>query len=91
VVFDTPPVLAVTDAVIASQLVDGVVLTVCAAKVTREEARECRDRLRQAGIKVFGAVLNRFRATSAGLLGKRYRYYEAYGGEEGASKAGSAA
>lgn len=91
VVFDTPPVLAVTDAVIAGQLVDGVVLTLCAAKVTREEARECRDRLRQAGIKVLGAVLNRFRATTAGLLGKRYRYYEAYGGEEGVSKAGSAA
>jgi len=90
VVVDTPPVLAVTDAVIAGQMVDGVVLTLCAGKVTREEARQCRDRLRQAGIKVLGAVLNRFRSPSGGLS-KRYKYYEAYGAEEGASKAGSAA
>jgi capsular exopolysaccharide synthesis family protein len=90
VVIDTPPVLAVADAVIAGQLVDGVVMTLCAGKVMREDARQCRDRLRQAGIKVLGAVLNRHRTPHVGL-GKRYRYYEAYGMEEGASKAGSAA
>jgi polysaccharide biosynthesis transport protein len=90
VVLDTPPALAVTDATIVGMLVDGVVLTLRSGKVTREEARLCRDRLRQTGIKILGAVLNRYRSLQAGL-GKRYRYYESYGAEESEPKAGSAA
>jgi polysaccharide biosynthesis transport protein len=90
VVLDTPPALAVTDATIVGLLVDGVVLTLRSGKVTREEARLCRDRLRQAGIKILGAVLNRYRSLQ-GSLGKRYRYYESYGAEESQKKAGSAA
>lgn len=90
VVLDTPPVLAVADAIIVGRLVDGVVLTLRSGKVTREEARLCRDRLRQAGIKILGAVLNRYRSLQAGL-GKRYKYYETYATEESEPKAGSAA
>ncbi len=94
VVLDTPPALAVTDATIVGLLADGVVLTLRSGKVTREEARLCRDRLRQAGVKILGAVLNRYRSLQTGL-GKKYRYYEAYGAEESeprkAGKAGSAA
>jgi polysaccharide biosynthesis transport protein len=89
VVLDTPPALAVTDATIVGRLVDGVVLTLRSGKVTREEARICRDRLRKAGIKIFGAVLNRYRSLPA--VGKRYKYYESYGAEESEPKAGSAA
>ncbi|HET9676497.1 MAG TPA: polysaccharide biosynthesis tyrosine autokinase [Solirubrobacterales bacterium] len=94
VVLDTPPALAVTDATIVGLLADGVVLTLRSGKVTREEARLCRDRLRQAGIKILGAVLNRYRSLQTGL-GKKYKYYEAYGAEESepkkAGKSGSAA
>jgi len=89
-VLDTPPALAVTDATIVGLLVDGVVLTLRSGKVTREEARICRDRLRQAGVKILGAVLNRYRSLQSGL-GKRYKYYESYGAEESEPKAGSAA
>jgi capsular exopolysaccharide synthesis family protein len=94
VVLDTPPALAVTDATIVGLLADGVVLTLRSGKVTREEARLCRDRLRHSGIKILGAVLNRYRSLQTGL-GKRYRYYESYGAEESepkkAGKSGSAA
>lgn len=90
VIIDTPPALAVTDATIIGLLADGVVLTLRSGKVTREEARLCRDRLSQAGIKILGAVLNRYRSPQTGL-GKRYRYYETYGAEEAAPrKAGKA-
>jgi capsular exopolysaccharide synthesis family protein len=89
VVVDTPPTLAVTDATILGMLVDGVVLTLRSGKVTREEARLCRDRLRQAGIKILGAVLNRHRPLQA--AGKGYAYSEAYGMERSEPKAGSAA
>jgi capsular exopolysaccharide synthesis family protein len=90
VVIDTPPALAVTDATIIGLLADGVVLTLRSGKVTREEARLCRDRLRQSGVRILGAVLNRYRSPQTGL-GKRYRYYETYGAEESAPrKAGKA-
>ncbi|HKV09569.1 MAG TPA: polysaccharide biosynthesis tyrosine autokinase, partial [Thermoanaerobaculia bacterium] len=65
VVVDTPPALAVTDATLVGMLVDGVVLTLRSGKVTRDEARSCRDKLRRAGIKILGAVLNRHRPLQA--------------------------
>jgi capsular exopolysaccharide synthesis family protein len=92
VIIDTPPALAVTDATLIGTIVDGVVLTLRGHKVTREEARLVRDRLRQADIKILGAVLNRYQALKGVATG--YRYYEAYGAAYGAEdepKAGSAA
>ena len=71
-------------------LADGVVLTLRSGKVTREDARACRDRLRMADVKVLGVVLNRFRS-GQGRLAKRYRYYESYGSYEAEARAGSAA
>jgi capsular exopolysaccharide synthesis family protein len=92
IIVDTPPALAVTDATIVGVIADGVVLTLRSGKVTREEARLCRDRLRQADVRILGAVLNRYRSTHAGL-GKRYRAYESYVAEETAAapREGSAA
>lgn len=90
VVVDTPPVLPVTDATITGRLVDGVVLVLRAGKVARDEARACRDRLRQADVKILGVVLNRFRSHQ-GTAGKRYRYYASYSSYEGEPQAGSAA
>jgi succinoglycan biosynthesis transport protein ExoP len=93
VIIDTPPALAVTDATIVGVLAEGVVLTLRSGKVTREEARLCRDRLRQADVHILGAVLNRYRTLHSGL-GKRYRAYETYVAAdkpEASPKAGSAA
>jgi capsular exopolysaccharide synthesis family protein len=92
VIIDTPPALAVTDATIVGVMADGVVLTLRSGKVTREEARLCRDRLRQADVRILGAVLNRYRSTHSGL-GKRYRAYESYVATDrpAAPQAGSAA
>jgi capsular exopolysaccharide synthesis family protein len=92
VIVDTPPALAVTDATLVGVLADGVILTLRSGKVTREEARLCRDRLLSADIKILGAVLNRYQSTQAGMY-KRYRSYEVYAAapESAAPKAGSAA
>jgi succinoglycan biosynthesis transport protein ExoP len=90
VIFDTPPVLAVTDAILVGVLADGVVLTLRAGKVAREDVRACRDRLQLADIRVLGVVLNRHRA-GQGLLSKRYYAYDSYGAAERETRAGSAA
>jgi capsular exopolysaccharide synthesis family protein len=92
IIVDTPPALAVTDATIVGVIADGVILTLRSGKVTREEARLCRDRLRQADVRILGAVLNRYRSTHSGL-GRRYRSYESYVATEkpATPQAGSAA
>lgn len=78
VIFDTPPVLPVTDAIVMGALSRGVVLCLRAGKVLREDARSCLERLERADVKVLGAVLNGFRRREAGM-GKSYsHYYEAY-------------
>ena len=90
VVFDTPPILPVTDAALVGTLVDGVTLCLRAGKVTREEARSCHDRLRMASIKVLGVVLNRHTISQGSYSGGRYQTYETYG-SPGEPQADSAA
>jgi Mrp family chromosome partitioning ATPase len=80
----------VTDATLVGSLhADGTVLTVRAGQALREEAQSCHDRLRLAGVKVLGAVVNAYRPTG-GRAGKDYAYYAAYA-TEGEPEVGSAA
>jgi capsular exopolysaccharide synthesis family protein len=92
IIVDTPPALAGSDASIVGVLADGVVLTLRSGEVTREEARLSRDRLRDAGVRILGVVLNRYRSPSSGY-GRRYRPYEQRVADERPAerKAGSAA
>jgi capsular exopolysaccharide synthesis family protein len=82
VIIDTPPVLAVTDAVLIGSLADGLVLCLRAGKVLREEARACRDRLLMSEIKILGTVLNRHREGRSSAKGQYYAYYGTYGNQE---------
>ncbi|MEL1134497.1 CpsD/CapB family tyrosine-protein kinase [Desulfitobacterium sp. THU1] len=59
ILFDTPPILAVTDAAILAQEVDGVVLVLTSSKVTKEQAKRAKELLDQVGAKILGAVLNK--------------------------------
>lgn len=56
-VFDAPPVLAVTDAAVLGMKVDGVLLVVVAGRTRREQARQARELLERARVRVVGAVL----------------------------------
>jgi capsular exopolysaccharide synthesis family protein len=77
VVFDSPPILPVTDAIVLSAMSDGVVLCVGSGLVLREDARTCRQRLQLSDVRILGAALNRFREHH-GRYGKRYRAYQKY-------------
>ena len=77
VLFDTPPVLAVTDAVILAAQVDGIVLVVEAGKTRRpllERAMEALEPLEKTGTQMLGVVLNRVPGTGGGY----YYYYDHY-------------
>lgn len=57
VLFDTPPVVAVTDAAVLATKVDGVLLVISAGKTRREYARTAVQRLEQINARLVGTVL----------------------------------
>jgi capsular exopolysaccharide synthesis family protein len=58
VLFDAPPVIAVTDALVLGTRVDGVVLVIDAGATRREHARRAKEQLEKLNIRIVGAVLN---------------------------------
>ncbi|MFC0272295.1 CpsD/CapB family tyrosine-protein kinase [Metabacillus herbersteinensis] len=58
IILDTPPVLAVTDAQVLSNLVDGVVLVVSSGKTEIDSAKKAKELLDNAKAKILGSVLN---------------------------------
>jgi capsular exopolysaccharide synthesis family protein len=78
IVIDSPPLLNVTDPVILSTLVDGVMLVVQGGKSTREVVRRARMELAMANAKVFGVVLNNVNLKREGYNDYYYSYYSSY-------------
>lgn len=58
VLFDCPPILAVTDAAVLARKVDGVLLVVSAGKTKREHASKAKLLLDKVNANVVGVVLN---------------------------------
>jgi len=57
VLFDAPPVIAVTDATILGAKVDGVLLVISAGRTKREHAQRAKDMLEKANVRIVGAAL----------------------------------
>ena len=64
VIFDSPPLHAVTDAAVISSFVDGTLLVIDAGRSRRRVVRVGREALSRAGANVLGVVLNRVPARS---------------------------
>lgn len=75
VIFDSPPLLAVTDASLLATRVDGVVLVMEAGRTRRDECLRAIDALQKVGANVLGVVLNKVRAGGKGYYGYYYYYY----------------
>ncbi len=58
VLFDAPPVVAVTDAAVLGTKVDGVLLVVRAGRTRREHAQRAKELLERVHVRIVGAVLN---------------------------------
>jgi len=76
VLFDSPPVLAVTDATVLATRVGGVLLVIDAGTTRSDAGRQGKEALAQVGANILGAVLNRQKAG-----GRGYYYYYYYGTE----------
>ncbi len=83
VIFDTPPVLAVTDPVALAPHTDGVLL-VLEAGGTREPAlRQTIEELSKVGARLLGVVLNKLQVSKAHGYYYYYYHYDYYYSDDG--------
>ena len=71
IILDSPPIQPVTDAVVLSKRVDGVVLVVRASKTLRDELRRSARMIRDVGGTIVGVIVNE--------ADERGGYYGRYG------------
>ena len=82
VLFDSPPLLAVTDAAVLSTMVDGTILVVRMGSTARQAVRRALGQLHAVHARVLGAVMNDVDLRkSAYYGGYGYAYYAYYGTE----------
>lgn len=78
VIIDAPPLLAVTDAAVLTNLSDGCVLSTRYGKTRREEIEEAAAALKRIDAPLLGVVLNRVPPSAGAGRGYGYAYsYEA--------------
>jgi len=72
VIFDSPPVLPVSDASILSSMVDGIIVVMRAHKTTRDSVKETLSILNSVGANVLGGIITGTERR------KYYRYHDYY-------------
>ncbi|PGZ91719.1 CpsD/CapB family tyrosine-protein kinase [Bacillus sp. AFS029533] len=75
ILFDAPPLLAVTDAQIISQVCDGTILVVRRGYSAKEKIKKAKELLTLVNANILGVVLNRAEQDKDG-------YYDYYGSEK---------
>jgi Mrp family chromosome partitioning ATPase len=75
ILFDTPPVIAVTDAAILATKLDGVILVTRANKTSLQVSQRTLQSLRNVNARVIGAILNDIDITKGY---SSYGYYKHY-------------
>jgi capsular exopolysaccharide synthesis family protein len=79
---DAPPVMPVSDAVILSTMVDGVVLVVRGQHTQKQLVKEAASQLGNGSGKILGVVLNRVDIREAEYSGYKQYYYPHFYGPE---------
>lgn len=77
ILFDSPPVLVVADAMVLGPVIDGVILVVWGEKTTREALQRAREKLDLMNIKLMGVVINNLDIRRHAYYYKHY-YYDYY-------------
>lgn len=77
VIIDSPPILAVDDGLLLSQLADGVILVLNTGVVKEGEVKKAKGRLEKSSGKILGVILNRFNEKVHGAGLHSYNSYYA--------------
>jgi len=78
IILDSPPIQPVTDAVVLSKRVDGVVFVVRASKTMRDELRRSARMIRDVGGSIVGVIVNELAARDSYYGGYGYGSYGGY-------------
>ncbi len=91
VIVDTPPLAAVTDALIVLPLMDVSLFSIFFNKVHRNAAQHCAQQLLNANVPCVGAILNGLNVDVSGYYYAQYydQSYKEYFGETSVKKKGS--
>ncbi len=73
VIFDSPPLLAVTDGAVLARLTDGVVIVAQAGKTTLDDAATSARTIRDVKARIIGVILN-----DLDISQRKYGYYTYY-------------
>ena len=76
VIVDTPPVLAVTDALLVARAAATTLLVARFGKTSVKEIENCLKRLAQMGVQVNGAILNNIVKSAALYYNSGYSHYD---------------
>lgn len=74
-IFDTPPVMAVTDATALSKWCDGIILVIGHKSTPIETVMQAKKALENVNANVIGCVLNKFKADKHHHAYYKYKYY----------------
>jgi capsular exopolysaccharide synthesis family protein len=75
IIFDTAPILSVTDALILSKALDGTVLVAKAGKTVYDDVKRALKSLRDLNAPMLGVVINSFDTRKNEYYYKYYNYY----------------
>ncbi len=75
VFLDSPPLLAVNDALLFARMVDAIVLIVGTGNANLDEIKRAKEQLATSGTPIIGAVLNRFEPKLHGRSTRPYSLY----------------
>ncbi len=78
VIFDGPPVLLVSDAMVLAGAVDGVLLVCQYRSTSRGSLQRTQAQLDAMNARIFGAVLNKVETRAGGYFRKAYREFYEY-------------
>ena len=78
ILIDTPPVLAVSDAMVLGPYIDRAILVIEGGKTPREALRRAREKLDTHRIKCLGVIINNVRIQESGHYYGSH-YYKRYG------------
>lgn len=86
VIFDTPPLISVSDTAVLASQADGILVVIRPGKVKGEIARRTKELLERIGTPVLGCILNGVETSHSNYY-YYYNYYRYYAGSEGEGKA----
>jgi capsular exopolysaccharide synthesis family protein len=85
ILFDSPPVLTVSDAMVLGPKIDGIILVVWGGKTAKDALKQAKEKLEMLKTKCLGVVINNLSIQEHDYY-YMYHYHQYYGEEKGGER-----